>query len=291
MRKHRIRSGIALLLLAGLFTGCGAEKETLTPTASPAAEETEAPVRDGFSAELLSTGKSDCAIIYMDGLVILSDTAEENDYDSISKKLKADGVSRIDYIILSHYDKDHIGSAAPLIRSFEVGTVLRPDYVEESGEYYALIKAEDAAGTETVILRENYTIRTEYGLITVDPPDEDYGDDNNNSALTTVTYRGHSLLFLGDARKKRMEEFLRSVPENCDFIKLPHHGDGNKALYSLLRSCTPIWAAATVSGEETMEPELVELLEKLGVVLYRTSDGPVRVFWDTDRLSAEQDAA
>ena len=291
MIKNRICSGIALLLLAGLFIGCGAEKETPSPTATPAAEDTEAPVRDGFSAELLSTGKSDCAIIYMDGLVILSDTAEENDYKDIAERLKADGVSRIDYIILSHYDKDHIGSAAPLIRNFEVGTVLRPDYVEESGEYYALIKAEEAADTETVILKENYTIRTEYGLITVDPPDEDYGDDNNNSALTTVTYRGHSLLFLGDARKKRMEEFLRSVPGSCDFIKLPHHGDGNKALYSLLRSCTPIWAAATVSEEETVEPELAELLEKQGVVLYRTSNGPVRVLWDMDRLSAVQDAA
>ena len=291
MNKHRIRSAIALLLLAGFFAGCGAEKETPPQTPSPAAEETNAPDLSGFSAELLSTGKSDCAIIYMDGLVILSDTAEENDYDTISARLKSEGVTRIDYIILSHYDKDHIGSAASLIRNYEVGTVLRPDYVEESGEYYALVKAEEASDTETVILGSNYVIRTENGIITVDPPDEDYGDDNNNSALTTITYRGHTMLFLGDARRKRMEEFLRSVPGSCDFIKLPHHGDGNKALYSLLRSCTPEWAAVTVSEEETVEAELVELLDRLGVVLYRTSEGPVRIFWDTDRLITAQDAA
>ena len=291
MRKQRTRIALALLLCACLFTGCGAGEETPAPTAPPAPEATAVPAEAGFSAELLSTGKSDCAIIFMDGLVVLSDTAEENDYNDIASRLKADGVNRIDYIILSHYDKDHIGSAARLIRNFEVGAVLRPDYVEESGEYYALVKAESAMGIEAVILTEDYAIRTENGLITVDPPDEDYGDDNNNSVVTTVTYRGHTLLFLGDARKKRMEEFLRSAPDSCDFIKLPHHGDGNKALYSLLRSCTPVWAAATVSGEDAVEPELAELLDRLGVVLYRTSDGPVRVFWDTDGLTAVRDPA
>ena len=125
----------------------------------------------------------------------------------------------------------------------------------------------------------------------MDPPDGDYGDDNNNSMLTTVTYKGRRALFAGDARKKRMEEFLRTAPGDIDFIKLPHHGDGNKALYSLLRGCAPKWAVATVSEAEVLEPELTELLDNLNVTLYRTCEGPVSVVWEGEGFSVRQDPA
>ena len=279
---------IAALLAIVLLSGCGAEKAAATPTAVPETQSAPESARPEFAVELLSTGKSDCAIIYMDGLVILSDTADEDDFPAIAGKLKADGVQRIDYIILSHYDKDHIGAAASLIRSFEVGTVIRPNHVEESGEYYALTKAETAAGTPVVLLRENYYIQTANGSVAVDPADMDYGDDNNNTAVTRITYRGHDLLFLGDARKKRIEELLRSGADHCDFIKLPHHGDGNKALFTLLRLSEPTWAAETVSEKESVEPELLELLDKLGVTLYLTSEGPVHILWDGAALTASQ---
>ena len=103
-----------VILMTALLAGCA------RPAPVPQPE-------DGFSAELLSTGKSDCAIIRMDGLVIVNDTADSDDADAISSELETDGVTRIDYLILSHYDKDHIGSAAALIDGFEVGTVLCPD--------------------------------------------------------------------------------------------------------------------------------------------------------------------
>ena len=286
MKQSWIRQIITLPLMACLLAGCGASREAPAPATNPPAA-TAAPVVE-FHMELLSTGKSDCAILFMDGLVVLSDTADEDDYASIAAKLKAYGVQRIDYMILSHYDKDHIGAAASLIRNFEVGTVLRPGYVEESGEYYALTKAESAMGTNVVILKENYSIQTANGSILVDPPDEDYGDDNNNSTITTVTYRGHNLLFMGDARKKRVEELLLRAEDSYDFIKLPHHGDGNKALYSLLRRAAPKWAAETVSEKEVVEPELLELLDKLGVTLWCTVDGPVNISWDGQTLVADQ---
>ena len=85
-----------------------------------------------------------------------------------------------------------------------------------------------------------------------------------------------------------MEEFLLSNGDAFDFIKLPHHGDGNKALYSLLRRAAPIWAAETISAAEAVEPELLELLDKLGVTLFCTVDGPIRIAWDGQGLTAVQ---
>ena len=285
MVRKTIYRRLAWALLLCLLTGCGSGKDS---TASSSPESALAPEEPAFTVDLLSTGKSDCAVIRMDGLVIVSDTADEDDYKDIDALLKHYGITRIDYMILSHYDKDHIGSAAALLRNYEVGAVLRPDYVEESGEYFALVKAEKDTAVDVVILKENYVIRTSNGSIVADPPDQDYGDDNNNSIVTTITYMGRRLLFLGDARKKRVEEFLKAAEESYDFVKLPHHGDGNKALYSLLRKTSPVWAAATISAAETIDPELQELLDKLNITLYCTVNGPVRIVWDAGALAAEQ---
>lgn len=82
-----------------------------------------APETDGgtFSLDILDTGKSDCIIVCMDGVTVVNDAADEDDFDSICAALERRGVQRIDYLVLSHYDKDHIGSAAALVRAYPVG--------------------------------------------------------------------------------------------------------------------------------------------------------------------------
>ena len=266
----------ALMALASLLGGCGA------PSAPP--EQTNS----GLTVDFLSTGKSDCAVIFMDDLVILSDAADADDCRTITALLTERGVDRIDYIIISHYDKDHIGSAGELIRRFTVGAVLRPDYVEDSAEYEDMEAAVAQTDTQDLILTGDYRITTENGSVLVDPPDKNYGDDNNNSMLTTVTYRGRRILFLGDARKKRMEEFLSVAESGYDLIKLPHHGDSCKPLLRLIRDTRPAWTVEMMSKKETVEPDLTALLAELNIPLFRTCDGLIRAVWTEDGLQVTQ---
>ena len=265
-----------VILLAGWLTGCSFPSRSF-------------PDGGDFSVKLLSTGKSDCTIIYQDGLVIVNDTADSDDADYITSTLKKDGISRIDYLILSHYDKDHIGSAASLLERFDVRMVLRPDYTEESAEYTALTATEAERSLPVTILRENYRIDTKNGYIIVDPPDTDYGDDNNNSVITTVCYRDHKLLFLGDAKKKRIEEYLDATQDNCDFVKLPHHGSWNKSLGTLIDRTGLRWAAVTDSSRSDVSSKLIAQLKEMGITLLYTSDGMICISWDGNDLTVEQD--
>lgn len=267
---------ILILLSAAVLlsaAGCGAEKAADPPD---------------FAVEFLSTGKSDCAVIFMDGQVILSDTADTDDAANIISLLRSRGAERIDYIIVSHYDKDHIGAAGELIRTFPVGRLLRPDYVEDSAEYADMMAAAAQTGTEDTVLRENYVIETENGSVTVDPPDKDYGDDNNNSVITTLTYRGRSMLFMGDARKKRIEEFLSVARSSYDLIKLPHHGDSSKPLLRLVEDTRPTWAVEMMSRNETVEEDLLAMLSKTGTELFLTCNGAVSVSWTDGGFAVKQ---
>ena len=270
------KTTLCLLAAALLLTaaGCGAKEEKGLPA---------------FQAEFLSTGKSDCAVIFMDGLVILSDTADADDAGSIADLLRERGVERIDYIIISHYDKDHIGGAGALLRAFPVGKLLRPDYVEDSAEYDDMMAAAGQTGTEDVVLREDYVIASENGSLTVDPPDKDYGDDNNNTVITTLTYRGRSMLFMGDAKKKRIEEFLSVARSSYDLIKLPHHGDSCKPLLRLVEETRPTWAVEMMSRNETVEDDLLAMLSKTGTELFLTCDGAVRAVWTDGGFAVKQE--
>ena len=108
---------------------------------------------------------------------------------------------------------------------------------------------------------------------------------NNNSLITTVTYRDCRMLFLGDAMKKRLEEFEGVMEERYDLIKLPHHGDSNKPLLRILKAARPAWAVEMVSAAEIVEPELLQRLQELNVTLFRTSDGPVHAEWTEEGLT------
>ena len=273
----RALSILLCFLAVLLMPGCGA-------AAAPA----ETGPESAFTVDILSTGKSDCVILRMDGLVVVCDTADADDYDAIDKKLRELGAERIDCLILSHYDKDHIGSAAKLLQSFPVGTVLRPDYEESSVEYVLLLNALAAGEAEDLVVREDWRLETEHGSILVDPPDKDYGDDNNSSLIVTVTYEDCRVLLMGDALKKRTEEFLAGAEESYDLVKLPHHGDSNKALLRLLRAAPPLAAVETLSAGETVEADLLSLLSELKIPLYSTLDGPVRAVWSDGALTVTQ---
>jgi len=121
-----------------------------------------APETDGgtFSLDILDTGKSDCIIVCMDGVTVVNDTADEDDFDSICAALERRGVQRIDYLVLSHYDKDHIGSAAALVRAYPVGQILGPDYEEDSMYLTLLKRAAEERNTPFRRLTENYTVET-----------------------------------------------------------------------------------------------------------------------------------
>ena len=277
----------ALLLAAALaLGGCGAAAEEPAKDLAP-----ETPALPAFSIDCLSTGKSDCALIRMDGLTILSDTAETDDYDRICALLEEYGVRKIDYIVISHYDKDHIGSAAGLILTYEVGAVLGPDRHEGSDEYSALRQAVKARDTKWVTLTEDFSVSTENGTLTVDPPDVDYGDDNNDSLIVTVTWRGENFLFTGDAKKLRLEEFENVALGSYRFVKLPHHGDSCKPLLRLIRRTEPLWAVEMLSPFEQVEEPLLEALQETNTKLYLTRDGDVRVVWDGAAFTISQSAA
>jgi len=261
--------------LAFLMAGCGSEDQEASLTVT-----------------FLDTGKSDCIVIEAGDCVVVNDAADADDGDAICAFLDERQTEQIAYLILSHFDKDHIGSAARLITSYEVGQVIMPDYEEDSEAYLALIEALEETDTAYVRLREDVSFSLEGIAFYVDAPEEPfYDNDNNYSLITTVANGDNRFLLMGDAQKKRTEEFLDSsvAGERYDLIKMPHHGDYNKKLRELFLTVRPQYAVLTADAErQRVEQETKDLLEIGRCRVYYTNEGVVTASSDGKNVEVNQ---
>ena len=89
------------------------------------------------TVDILDIGKADCILIDTGKHTIMIDTGEEENISDIISFLEAKNISDIDVLILSHFDKDHIGGAAKLIEKYGIETVLETGFSSNRDEYEA----------------------------------------------------------------------------------------------------------------------------------------------------------
>ena len=87
-----------------------------------------------FTMDFLDVGKADCMVLRTENSTVVIDCGEKGDGKQILSLLAENEIETVDYLIITHYDKDHVGGAAKLINTIEVKNVLAPDYTEESDE-------------------------------------------------------------------------------------------------------------------------------------------------------------
>ncbi len=274
-----------LLVLALLLAGCGG---TSAETTAAFSESPVPPVRSELHVYCFQAGKADAFLIWNEDGAALIDTGESGFGKTILAKLEALGIARLDYLILTHFDKDHVGGAKKLLGSVEVGQILQSNSPkEDASAYEKYMEAVETAGLAPVTVRERTELRLGDAVFTVDPPArESYPEDpsNNSSLIVTLTHGANRLLFPGDAEELRLREFLGTDPKPVALLKLPHHGKWESPLPALLEATKPAWAVITSSDEEPEDPETLELLERAGTETFLTRTAPVEISSDGETL-------
>lgn len=262
------RRGLAALGAAVMLSGCVYSEES------------------GLSLVFADTGKSDFLLIQAEGCTVVNDAAYLESYPEVSELMNSRGVSHIDLLILSHFDKDHIGGAADILRDFEVERVVMPDYFGGSEYWLELMDALGESGTEQVVLSEDaeFTLG-EVSFHISAPKLSDYDDKNDFSLITEVAFGETRFLLTGDARDARLGEFLADSPaEHYDLIKMPHHGSYSSALGRLVSQTSPDFAVITADADrETVDKKTLKALEECETVF--TDEGTAVFFSDGKTLT------
>lgn len=202
---------------------------------------------------------ADATLIYQNGAAILIDTGEAVDGNHILQVLQKNGVSKLDCLILSHYDKDHIGGTAAIVEQIEIDRVLMPYYTggEEIEEVKSLLEEKGIS-----LQYPTHNMRFVVGdmTITLYPPLEShYKKENNYSMATLVSFQDVDMFFPGDALRKRSEELMLNHYPSIELYKVPHHGRSNSASVSLLEYISP---EMMIVNALQLDQDLAEAVEK-----------------------------
>ena len=278
------RRRLAGLLLAAalLLTGCaGANSETAP---GPAAE-------TQLELHVFDAGAADAILLRTANSAVLIDAGEKGFGKTILAYLAEQGVDALDYLIVTHFDQDHVGGVAKVLNSIPVGTVLQSNQPKDSDEYKHYVEALAEAGIEPITVRETYVLNLDGVSYTVDPPRQTaYAEDssNNSSLIVSVQYGDTRFLLPGDAQTQRLGEFLDANTTTYDVLKLPHHGRDEPLLSELLASVKPTYAIITSSEEEPESSAVLDALEEAGARVLLTRKQSVTLYSDGTNITMKE---
>jgi len=246
---------------------------------------------NGVSIDILDVGKADCIVIRSYDKTVMIDTGEKENLPQIKSYLKANRINAIDTLILSHFDKDHIGCAEEMILDYNVQNLLISSFSSDREEFGAFLSAAKTKNIDPKIITEDYNFRTGECTFTVFPPMKssyDHKEDNNASLIVEMEFGENRLLFCGDAMEERIEEFLSENHGSYSFVKLPYHGRFLDNYDEFLIATKPKYSAMTCSKKNPPDQKTLSALDKQKVKNFNTENGTIHLTLDLNSFSVVQ---
>jgi len=185
----------------------------------------------------------------------------------LAEALCRNGIGRVDLLVASHGDVDHVGGFDGVLADHAVGRLWVPDQPDAGPELESLIAAAQDAGIPVDRVRAGIGYRL--GALTIQAvgPQRRYQSRNDGSIVLWVD-AGRSLLLAGDIEALAQSEL---PPFRPDILLVPHHGAG---------TTDPAWLARTVGdvavvsvGENTYGhpvPAVLSVLADAGATVHMT---------------------
>ena len=245
--------------------------------------------------EFFALDKADAILITTpEGQRVLIDAGMNKDGKQLAKRFVQEGIDSLDALIVTHFDKDHVGGVDRILESVRVARVIMPQYKKESGQYDGFLKAlEKSAGTQADAMpprtQLSLPLAGEVTLTVTSAHETYYGEDEENdfSLCVWLSYGDTRFLFPGDAENARQTELMEEGDVACDVLKVPHHGRMHDASYAFLRAASPAIAFVPDGEEEPASPVLIALLDELGTKIWCTGDGDLTVLSDGEKVWAQ----
>lgn len=266
--KLFVRRLAAAVILCVILAGC-------VSCGSNAAQE------DGvLKVTFLDVGKGDCILLEKDGTYVLLDAGYDGTADGVLSYLRKAGVDHLDYLVITHYDKDHVGGAAKIAQNLSIGLIYLPGY-EGVGTYYTSfmdVIAQNSLPAENVTRDISFTLAdVNYKLYASDleyefKKSDNEGNDNDVSLVIAVRLGSDSYLFAGDLEEKGIDSYLTDGLGTFDVVKLPHHGRKESNTDDFIESTQPKIAVITDSSDETADKKVIKLLDAAEAEVYCSSD-------------------
>lgn len=246
----------------------------------------------GLQITMVDVGQGDCIYLTEDsGIHMLIDGGSSDRSDvagyQIIPCLKHAGAFRLDGVVVTHPDSDHIcGIRAMLEEAHEAGISIDTLYLPDVGPagrneaYRELETSAAGAGVKVRYIGAGDTLQCGRVMLTCLHPEKGWntGDTNAYSTVLYLAYGDFSALFTGDLEGAGEDKVLDRIRERREMqditlLKVAHHGSANATGEEFLRAVRPGIALISAGRDNRYghpHAELLQRLEDFGCLIYRT---------------------
>lgn len=237
------------------------------------------PKTDDFRVTVLDVGQGQSIVIQSYESTYLVDCGSDNGTnaaDVAAQHLLSQGITRIDGLILTHYDEDHAGGAEALLNRVSADVLYLPDSTDDGDIKAQLTKS---YGNMIQWVTETTLQAGPWGSFTIFPGG-DNKDDNESGLCILFQSEDCDILITGDWSIAQEIALVQQVelPE-LELLVLGHHGAKTSTSLPLLSATTPKVAVASVGVDNSYghpSPEVLKRLKMFGCQVWRTDlDGTI----------------
>lgn len=264
----------SVLLALLLFGGCG-----LIP-----AQALPPPPVDALVVSFIDVGQGDAALVRSAGQNYLIDGGRPEAGPEVVSFLRSSGVQRLDGIVATHPDADHIGGLPDVVDAFPVSRVYLSGESRGTSTFNALLRRIRDKKAEVIEARAG--LQMDWGGVKANvlapPPGALSEESNDNSVAVLLTFGSARILLPGDAQTKEeayMSQGAYTGP--LTVLKVGHHGSSSSTTPLFLSRFKPQIAVISVGADNTYghpTRQTLRRLETVGAKVFRTDkDGDVIV--------------
>jgi len=198
----------------------------------------------------------------------------ETGEDILLPFLKSEGVRKLDKLILTHGDMDHIGGAPAILSELTIDEILMPISVERSEMERRVIGIAETNQAKVRIVGAGARWKVGQDLFQIISPLEKLEDKNEGSIVLYASFGGKRWLFTGDLGSSGEAELIKHYSQmDVDVLKVGHHGSKTSSSEVFLDTIQPEIAVISAGdGNRYGHPhaEVLEWLKSRKIKLYRT---------------------
>ena len=241
-----------------------------------------------FTISFIDVGQGDSMLISTPkGKKILIDGGGSRDEESfnIGKQtlipyLLNKGITKLDYILISHFDSDHVGGILSVLEELKVEKVIICEQ-EENENYRRFKEIVKNKKIKVYVVKKGDNVKIEENILLniLWPKDEKIKENaiNNNSIVAKLNYKNFSILLTGDIEKIAENEILKEYENsnilNANILKVAHHGSKSSSINEFLEKVKPQIALIGVGEKNTFghpNEGVLKRLENINTKIYRT---------------------
>ena len=227
------------------------------------APSTTAQASANVTIKFIDVGQGEAILIALPEKTMLIDAGPTGSAPKIAQVLQELGRNKIDYLVATHPDEDHIGGMADVISNTQIGTIYAPNKTNNTATYRKFLTAIQNNNLQ-ITLAEAGTIIDQtdsYKLEILWPKkDANFPETNDYSIIIKLTVGNKTFLFTGDAPTNAI---LNSNPGHIDVLKLSHHGSRTGTTEVLIHKLSPTYAVLSYAVDNSYGHPMQSVLNAL----------------------------